>query len=113
MLLDNDRNRLRYMVEAALEIRDHVHDCRREDLLVNHPLGHLLLWNLLVFGEAASRVSAELRAAHPEIPWRDITDMRNRLVHAYFDVNMDIIWRTVQYDLPATVTQLQVVLEEG
>ena len=64
-------------------------------------------------GEAASRVSADTRQAHPEIPWTQIIGMRNRLVHAYFDINLDILWQVVQDDLPALITQIEPLVPPG
>ena len=66
-----------------------------------------ILKSIEIIGEAASRVSAGTKEAHPEIPWREIIGMRNRLVHAYFDVNLIRVWDTVQEDLPALIAQLE------
>ncbi len=64
------------------------------------PLQHLFLRNIEILGEAASKVTEDYRRSHPEIPWRDIIDMRNRIAHGYFDVNIKMVWDTVQEDLP-------------
>ena len=60
-----------------------------------------------IVGEAASRVSAETREAHPAIPWREIVGMRNRLVHAYFEIDLRLVWDTVRNDLPPLIVQLE------
>ena len=60
-----------------------------------------------IVGEAASRVSADTKEAHPEIPWPKIIGLRNRLVHAYFEVNLERVWETVQRDIPYLITQLE------
>ena len=60
-----------------------------------------------IVGEAASRVSADTQEAHPDIPWPKIIGMRNRLVHAYFEVNLERVWDTVQRDVPAPISQLE------
>lgn len=54
-----------------------------------------------IIGEAASRISPSTRSELPRIQWQDITDMRNRLVHAYFDINPNIVWQTVTVEVPA------------
>jgi uncharacterized protein with HEPN domain len=59
-----------------------------------------------VLGEAAKRLSPELRARHPDIPWRAIAGMRDRLVHGYDDVDLDLVWKTVSEDLPALIARL-------
>ena len=58
-------------------------------------------------GEAASRVDADTRAAHPEIPWADIVGMRKRLVHEYFQINLARVWETVEQDIPRLIPQLE------
>lgn len=62
-------------------------------------------------GEAASRLSEEFRTHHPELPWKAIVAMRNRLVHAYFDIDRDIVWNTVVVDLPPLVAVVETILD--
>lgn len=62
---------------------------------------------LEIVGEAAARVSAQTRNAHPEIPWVQIIGMRNRLVHAYFEISLDTIWDAVQDDIPRLIALLE------
>ncbi len=58
-------------------------------------------------GEAAARVGADIRQAQPEIPWRRIVAFRNRVVHKYFDVDLDVLWRITQVELPDLITQIE------
>jgi len=60
----------------------------------------------IIIGEAATQISPELRDSSPEIPWAKIKGMRNRLIHAYSDVNVELVWSTVISDLPPLVTAL-------
>ena len=60
-----------------------------------------------IVGEAAEHVSAATKKAHPAIPWRAIVGMRNRLVHAYFDIDLPLVWDTVCDDLPALIARLE------
>ena len=66
-----------------------------------------------IAGEAASKVTPELRASTPQIPWQDIVAMRNRLTHGYFDINLDIVWKTVSEELPPLVSELQKLLSSA
>jgi len=66
-----------------------------------------LLRTLEVIGEAARQVSAESRTALPHLPWRNIVSMRNRLIHAYFNVNLNIVWSTATDDLPTLLAELE------
>ena len=63
-------------------------------------------------GEAASRVTPEFRKTHPSIPWRKIVGMRHRLVHAYFDIEPDIVWDTVRNDLPALIARIEALTRD-
>lgn len=65
-----------------------------------------------IIGEAAARISGEFRAAHPEIPWADAVGMRNRLVHGYFEINLDIVWATAAEDVPALASLLRRIVED-
>lgn len=65
-----------------------------------------ILRKLEIIGEAAGQVSGEFRAAHPEIPWSAMIGMRNRLIHGYRMVQLDIVWRVVCHDLPSLIDAL-------
>jgi uncharacterized protein with HEPN domain len=69
-----------------------------------------LVRELEIIGEAASNVSRETRSLSTGIPWQDITGMRNRLIHAYFDVDLDTVWSTVTKDLPVLKAELEKIL---
>ena len=66
-----------------------------------------------IVGEAASRVSADTKETHTEIPWSGIVGMRNRLVHGYFDINLLRVWETVEQDIPRLIDQLERLIPEG
>jgi uncharacterized protein with HEPN domain len=76
------------------------------------PLGPALVQLITVVGEAASRVSSDTRSKLDGIPWPDIVGMRNRLIHAYFDINLDILWATVQDSLPYLIRLSESALAE-
>jgi len=96
MFSKEDGNRLYHMLEAAREAAGYAEGRKREDLQTDRPLTHSLVHCLEIVGEAASKVTTEYRKSHPQIQWDDMTGMRNRLIHAYFDVNLDIVWKTVK-----------------
>ena len=72
-----------------------------------------VLRNITVIGEAASRIPEAIQAASPEIPWADMRDMRNVVVHEYFGVNKQILWDTTQTDLPSLVGRLEGLLNRN
>jgi uncharacterized protein with HEPN domain len=73
-------------------------------------LAFALVHAILIVGEAAGKVTAELRDQHPQVPWALITGMRNRLVHAYFDINHDILWTTATESVPELLAQVDRLL---
>ena len=95
----NDSERLADMLGAIDRIRRHVQDDRTRfdtDELLQSAVLH---W-IEIIGEAARGVNDKVRDAHPEVPWRVISDMRNRVTHGYFDIDLDVVWNTVTRDLP-------------
>jgi uncharacterized protein with HEPN domain len=108
----DDSIRLRHMLDAAREALGFVRDRSRNDL--DHDLQ--LVWALVkaieIIGEATYQLSPEARAEVPGLPWNKIIGMRHRLVHAYFDINLDILWKTVREGLPPLVRVLSAALGE-
>jgi uncharacterized protein with HEPN domain len=76
------------------------------------PLADALVHLISVIGEAASKVSSGACSELGAIPWPDVIGMRNRLIHAYFDINLDILWATVQDSLPSLIRLLESALTE-
>lgn len=94
------------MLEAAIKAQSFVAGKERSDLESDEMLALALVRLLEILGEAASRVSPEVQAQLPELPWRQMTGTRNRLIHGYFNVDLDIIWAIVKNDLPKCVAVL-------
>ncbi len=105
-----DRVRLAHMLEAAMEIRQYTEASTREELERDRKLVHSLVRLLEIIGKAGAQTSEELRAEAPTIPWAIIIGMRNRLIHAYFSVNLDVVWSTSTQDIPPLITELQKLL---
>ncbi len=78
--------------------------------LTDRGLQHIVLHCITIIGEAAGRIEAEVQYLHPEVPWRPIIAMRNRLVHGYFDVQLDVVWNTVEVDIPEIIRQVELLL---
>lgn len=108
-----DRIRIGHMRDAASSGVRFVAGRRREDLDADEMLRFALIHAIEVIGEAASRVSPEARQATPGIPWREAVGIRNRLVHAYFDVDLDVLWKTARESLPALLEQLESLERQG
>ena len=106
----NDEVRLRHMLDAARTAMRLAQGRTRDHLEEDEALALSLTKAIEMIGEAASRVSEPAREEAPSIPWAQIIAMRNRLVHAYFDIDLEVLWRTVRGDLPALVTQLESIV---
>ena len=104
----DDRVRLRHIADALSSATRFTEGRSREDLDKDQMLAFALLHAIQIVGEAASKISAEFRDQHPQIPWVLITGMRHRLVHAYCDINHDILWTTATKtsELSAQVNEL-------
>ena len=109
----DDLVRLRHIVDALSAAIGFVQGRQREDLDDDQMLLFALMQAIQIVGEAASKISAELRDRHADIPWINIIGMRNRLVHAYFDINRDILWTTVTQACPELLAQIKPLLDES
>lgn len=98
-----DEVRLRHLLDAATTAMGFIDGRTRQDLEDDLMLRLALTKLVEIVGEAAKQVSSATRAGHPEVPWRAAARMRDRLVHHYFDIDLDILWQTVNEDLPALV----------
>ena len=107
----DDSIRLRHMLDAAKEAESFSQDKTRNSLDTDRELVLALVKCIEIIGEAATRISHESREILPQIPWSNIIGMRNRLIHAYFDINLDILWKTIVEDLPSLIFELEKIVE--
>ena len=109
----DDRVRLQHMLDAARKAVRIAAGRSRADLEAeDDPLVDALVRLISVIGEAGSRVSAATRAKLDGIAWADVVGMRNRLIHGYFDINLDILWATVQDSLPPLIQRVAAALAD-
>jgi uncharacterized protein with HEPN domain len=102
-------NCLEHMLEAVRLARSYVEGLGKADFLEDRKTQQAVILNILVVGEAATKIANEYPdfvAGRPDIPWRQIRGMRNRMAHGYFEINLDIVWDTVQESLPQLEQQL-------
>ena len=78
------------------------------DVTADH---YAVVRGLEIIGEAASKVSQAYRNDHPELPWRDMIDMRNKVIHEYLSVEYSVVWKTATEDLPLLKRQIESVLK--
>lgn len=109
--IDN-RTRLLHIKDGATSAIAFMDGKTRKDLDRDRMLSFAVVRCLEIIGEAANRVSDEVQQKYPLIPWREVVGMRNRIVHAYFDVDLDIIWQVVKVDLPQLLPLVDRAIEE-
>ena len=95
------------MLIAARKSLRFVENMNFADFSTNELVQSAVLRELQVIGEAASKVSAATKAAYPQIPWRGMVGLRNRLVHEYFQIRVDVVWQTIQEHIEPLITQLE------
>ena len=106
----NDEVRYRHMLDHAMEALAMVQGKSRSDLDNDRMLELSLVRLVEIIGEAAARVETESREEHPSVPWLQIVGMRNRLVHGYDAVDLDVLWDTIVDDLPPLISELKKIL---
>jgi uncharacterized protein with HEPN domain len=109
----DDQVSMRHMLEHTREARRMISGRERSGLKSDRMLQLAMTRLIEIIGEAASRVSTSTREKHKEIPWPDIMGMRNRLVHGYDMVDLDLLWDTVESDLPPLIAQLESILKDN
>ena len=109
----SDRDRLRHMLDFAEKARELSKDRKRGDLDTDEMFALAMARLLEVIGEAASRVSQTFQGRHPEIPWKLIIGLRNRLIHGYDTIDPDITWQILTKDLSPLIESLEKILANG
>ena len=100
---------LDHMRQAAMDACRFVEGLGKDEFLKDKRTQQAVIMSLIVIGEAATKVMdsyPDFTQQHQEVPWRSIRGMRNRIAHGYFDINLDVVWDTVQKALPDLLTQL-------
>ena len=108
----DDLTRFKHIRDAAMTAIDFVRERSREDLDNEQMLSLALVRLIEIMGEAANNISPSSQARYPQIPWREIVGMRNRIVHAYFDVDLDIVWRVIKDDLPEFIRWVNQAIQD-
>jgi uncharacterized protein with HEPN domain len=112
-MLKDDRVRLQHMLDAVLEVIEFTRNKQRSDLDTDRKLKHALVRLLEIIGEAAAGISSDIKQECPGIPWKEMIGMRNRLIHGYFDVDLDIVWQTISKDIPPLKPLLEQEMNEN
>jgi len=107
-----DRVRLAHILEYAELVSEWLSRVRKESFFDNKQLQASIIRQIEVIGEATKNVSPSLKEKHPEIPWKEISGMRDMLIHEYFDVDLEEVWVTCTEDIPELVEKIKTILSE-
>lgn len=104
-----------HMIEAIRLVRGYVGGMSREGFIADKKTQQAVILNILVVGEAATQIGndyPEWAGSYPDVPWRQMRGMRNRMAHGYFDIDLNVVWDTVQQSLPELEGKLLAILQE-
>ena len=102
---------LKHILESIHWIEVETANLSEKDFLKNVPKQDMVIRRLEIIGEAARNLPKELLKKNPEVPWQDIMDMRNKLIHGYFGIDLELVWRVVQDDIPVLKEQVHKMLK--
>lgn len=107
---------LEHVRTAALDACGYVEGLNRKDFLADKRTQQAVFMNILIIGEATAKIMTqypEFVEKHPEIQWRGMRGMRNRIAHGYFEINLDVVWSTVQKALPELLKLLPTIIDDA
>lgn len=100
------------ILEAIIEVKDFTAGMEPEDFANDKKTINAVVRSLEIIGEAAKKIPGDMREKYPDIPWKSMEGMRDKLIHEYFGVDLDIVWEVVNVELPPIKPLIQKVLED-
>ena len=109
--MKKDKVYLTHILDAISDVEKFMQEVSEEEFFVNKEKQYAVLRGLEIIGEASKNLSNELKEKSSNVDWKDIAGMRDKLIHAYFGVNLPLVWETVKMDLPQLKKQVLLLLK--
>ena len=106
-----DKIRFQHMLDAAEKAVQITSGVSFDEFIEDEVLSNAIVRLLSVIGEAASRVNKSTQSVYPQIEWPIIVGMRNKLIHAYFNIDYEIVWETLTHNLPSFIVEIKMILK--
>ena len=104
---------LKYILDAVSDIEDSTKNLSKDEFKKNKDVKDATVRRIEIIGEAVKNISKEFKQQHPEVEWAKIAGTRDIMIHAYFSVDLDIVWDIAKKDLPNLKTKIELILQEG
>ena len=101
------------IIESALAIQEYVRDSTLEDFLHDRKTYSAVIREFEIIGEAIGKLPESVKQQSPEVPWQDVKDFRNFLVHEYFGIDLEIVWQVVNFELPVLLNAVKDIYRKG
>ena len=101
---------LKHILESIAWIEKDTKDLSKEKFIKNVPIQDAVVRRIEIIGEAIRHLPPELKKESEEVPWQDIMDMRNKIIHEYFGVDLELIWEVIKKDIPELKVQVKKIL---
>ncbi len=107
----NNNIYLKHILDAVLRIEEYTQNVHKEQFKENKMMQAAVIREIEIIGEAAKRLTNEFKQKYSNVPWKQMAGMRDKVIHDYFGVDIDIVWNTVKKDIPLLKSHFNIILE--
>ena len=111
-MVEDNPTRIKHIYDACKEIIQFTNNTSKTQFEDNRILAYASVHLIEIIGEAASLVTSELKQKYSTIPWKHLIGMRNRLIHGYFDIDLNIVWQTIKDDIPNLLVEIKNIINQ-